>query len=281
MAYMHLCYAYCFKRGAVFAKVELFFAFLGRPIVQACGLFDALGRFILFFGYLFTHRLRLRLKQTLEQLVKIGFGSMGVIALTALFTGMVEAIQLYSGFHQFGIEGFMGYTIFLSITKELGPVFAALMVIARSISAMAAELGAMRVSQQIDAIDIMGVDSKHYLITPRIIATAISLPLLIIWFDMLSISSAYFISVYALDVNATQYLEKIAQFGTLQDIFVGVIKGVVFGIVCASIGSYFGYNANHGAKGVGDATITAVVSASIMVFITNYLLSALFLMLGL
>jgi len=109
-----------------------------------------------------------RIKNLLEQIVFMGYGSLGVIFLTSFFTGLIEAVQLYQGFHKFGVDDFIGYTIFISIVKELGPVFAALMVVSRGISAYAAELGSMRVTEQIDALDVMAVDSRHYLIVPRI-----------------------------------------------------------------------------------------------------------------
>ena len=190
---------------------------------------------------------------------------------------MVEAIQLYSGFHQFGIENFIGYTIFLSITKELGPVFASLMLISRSISAMAAELGTMKVSEQIDAIDILGVDSKEYLLVPRIIATVISLPLLVIWFDFVAVSSAYFISTSALGISSIAYQETVMRLGEFDDIMSGVIKAAVFGWIVSAIGSYIGYHTNGGARGVGESTINAVVYSAVAIFIANYFMSSLFL----
>lgn len=214
------------------------------------------------------------------QLDTIGFGTMGVVTLTALFTGMVEAIQLYNGFHDFGVETFMGYTIFISITKELGPVFASLMLISRSISAMAAELGTMRVTEQIDAIDILGVDSKEYLIIPRIIATTVSLPILVLWFDFIAVGSAYIVSTSVLDVNAYAYQDTLMRMGEFSDIATGLVKAAVFGFIVSSIGSYIGYNSHGGARGVGQATISAVVYSAIAIFIANYFLSALFLYLG-
>lgn len=259
--------------------VESFLGFFGRPFVRLYEGIEGFGQFVLF-------QLRLlmlypkvfsRSRIVLNQIEVIGFGCMGVITLTALFTGMVEAIQLYDGFHQFGVENFIGYTIFLSITKELGPVFASLMLISRSVSAMAAELGTMRVSEQIDAIDILGVDSKAYLITPRIVATVISLPLLVIWFDFIAIGSAYLISTGVLGINPVAYQETLMRLGEFDDIMTGVIKAAVFGFVVSSIGSYIGYHTSGGARGVGQSTIYAVVYSAVAIFIANYFLSSLFL----
>ena len=184
--------------------VETFLGYIGRPFLQVFERIEKFGLFILFQLKLIRlyPQIFKRPQILLAQIETVGMGCMGVITLTALFTGMVEAIQLYNGFHQFGAENFTGYTVFYSITRELGPVFASLMLISRSISAMAAELGTMRVSEQIDAIDILGVDSKAYLITPRIIAAVISLPLLVIWYDFIAIGSAYLISTGVLGINS-------------------------------------------------------------------------------
>ncbi len=220
-----------------------------------------------------------RIKNLLEQIQFMGYGSLGVIFLTSFFTGLVEAVQLYQGFHKFGVEDFMGYTIFLSIVKELGPVFAALMVVSRGISAYAAELGSMRVTEQIDALEVMAVDSKHYLIVPRILATIISMPLLILFFDAVANFSAYLISTISLGVNEYKYLDTIRQYAELKDITQSVIKGLVFGYFVSAIGTYIGYNTKGGAKGVGISTTRAVVISSIVVFMLDYILSTIFLVL--
>lgn len=259
--------------------IEHLFGVIGRPFLTMLEAIEHFGVFILFQIKLFplyVHVMK-RPKIVLTQIDIIGFGCIGVVTLTALFTGMVEAIQLYSGLHQFGIDSFIGYTIFLSITKELGPVFASLMLISRSISAMAAELGTMRVSEQIDAIDILGVNSKEYLITPRIVATVISLPLLVIWFDFIAISSAYFVATGVLEINPIAYQETLMRLGEFDDIMSGVIKAAVFGFIVSSIGSYIGYHTSGGARGVGESTINAVVYSAVAIFITNYFLSSLFL----
>ncbi|MCL4432263.1 MAG: ABC transporter permease [Epsilonproteobacteria bacterium] len=259
--------------------MEKLLGLIGRPFLTIIEVMERFGIFILFqvrLVPLYSHVMR-RPKILLTQIDVIGLGCVGVVTLTALFTGMVEAIQLYSGFHQFGIETFIGYTIFLTITKELGPVFASLMLISRSISAMAAELGTMRVSEQIDAIDILGVNSKEYLITPRIIATVISLPLLVIWFDFIAVSSAYVVSTNVLGINPIAYQETLMRLGEFDDIMTGIIKAAVFGFIVSSIGSYIGYHTSGGARGVGESTINAVVYSAVAIFITNYFLSSLFL----
>ena len=242
-------------------------------------LIKGLGDFTIFQFkvFLLVFKPPFRLKQLFEQITFMGYGSLGVIFLTSFFTGLVEAVQLYKGFHKFGIESFMGYTIFISIVKELGPVFAALMVISRGISAYAAELGSMKVTEQIDALEVMAVDSRQYLIVPRILATVISLPLLILFFDTVSNIGAYIISVYSLDVNGYAYLDKLRQYAEMKDVMQGVVKGVVFGYIISAIGTYIGYNTRGGAKGVGLSTTKAVVYSSVAVFVADYILAALFL----
>jgi len=202
-----------------------------------------------------------------------------VISLTAVFTGLVMSLQLYQGFKDFGAEEFIGYTVFISITKELGPVFGALMLTSRAISSMAAELGTMRVTEQIDAIDTLAVDSRKYLIIPRIIASTISLPILVILFDFLGNLSAYFISTEVLGINPNAYRNTISTFLEFSDIGVGIIKAFVFGFLISSIGTYIGYFTKGGARGVGIATTEAVVMSAVTIFAANYFLSSLFLFL--
>jgi phospholipid/cholesterol/gamma-HCH transport system permease protein len=262
--------------------MNAFFELFGKPLIYIFKTLPAVGQFFIFYIKLLPLMFipPYRFKEIFKHIENIGVQSWGVIALTAIFTGMIEAIQLYSGFKQFGAENFMGYTIFVSITKELGPVFATLMVISRAISAMSAELGTMRVTEQIDAIDILGIDSRRYLIIPRIIATTISLPLLVIFFDFLSNGSAFLISTSVLDLNPTTYQNIIQQLLSFSDIYTGVFKSIAFGFVIALIGAYIGYFTEGGAKGVGEATTKAVVLSSVSVFAVNYLFSSLFFLLG-
>ncbi len=262
--------------------IESILGAIGSPFLAFFAMIERFGSFLIFQMHIYARlpRIMRRMHLLMVQIETIGAGTLGVVTLTGLFTGMVEAIQLYNGFHEFGVETFMGYTIFVSITKELGPVFASLMLISRSISAMAAELGTMRVTEQIDAIDILGVDSKEYLIVPRIVATTISLPLLVMWFDFIAISSAYLISSQVLGINPTSYQETILRLGSFSDIGTGLIKATVFGFIVSSIGSYVGYHTSGGARGVGESTIMAVVYSAVAIFIINYFLSALFLFVG-
>ncbi len=261
--------------------MQTIFYYLGLPFVQLYRSLEGFGAFLIFEFKLLPLFFKppYRIKETLQQMEIVGVGSVFVISLTAIFTGLVEAIQLYHGFHKFGAEEFMGYTIFVSISKELGPVFGALMLISRAISAMTAELGTMRVTEQIDAIDTLAVDSKKYLIIPRVVATTISTPLLVILFVFLGNVAAYLISTYALGVNPTSYKNTITTYLEFSDIGTGLIKAVVFGYLMSIIGTYIGYFTRGGARGVGLSTTKAVVYSAMTVFAANYFLSTLFLFL--
>ncbi len=262
--------------------IENIFYIIGKFILSFVSIFNNFGKFVIFQLQLLPLFFSppFKLKEILRQISTIGLGSFGVVFLTAMFTGMVYAVQLYQGFRNFDAENFMGYPIFISITKELGPVFGALMVTSRSISAMAAELGTMRVTEQIDAIDTLSIDSRKYLLTPRIFATTISLPILIVLFDFVGNFSAYLVSKYVLDVNPISYQNMIQQYLTYSDIYSGIVKGFIFGYLISSIGTYIGYHTKGGARGVGEATTKAVVLSAITIFASDYLLSSLFLILN-
>ncbi len=254
---------------------------IGAFFLSLFSLMGEFGKFVIFQLELIPLFFkRVRWKIVIREMYIIGVGTTGVILLTSFFTGMVSAIQLYSGFHQFGIEAFMGYTIFLSIAKELGPVFGSLMVISRAVSSMAAEIGTMRVTEQIDAIETLAVDSKELLIIPKILASILSMPILVIVFDFVGNLSAFLISNYVLGINPITYQNVILQHLIFTDIYSGIIKAFVFGYIISAIGTYVGYITTGGAKGVGMATTKAVVYAAVSVFMFNYLISSLFLMLG-
>jgi phospholipid/cholesterol/gamma-HCH transport system permease protein len=258
-----------------------FFEILGYPFVLFMGFLGKLGSFLVFnikiFGFYFSPPYRIR--DTLKQIESIGFNSLGVILLTSIFLGLVQAIQMYQGFHKFGAENMMGYTIFYSIGREIGPVFAALMVVSRAISAMAAELGTMRVTEQIDAIDTLAIDSRRYLIIPRVIAVTVSLPILIIVFDTVANISAYLISVYSLEINPTAYMNTITQYIAYADYLSGLFKGLIFGFFIGSIGAYIGYHTHGGARGVGISTTSAVVVSSVVILVLDYFIDAIYLIL--
>ena len=259
--------------------MEAIFSFIGTPFVRFMKSMESFGAYVIFQLQLMFSMFKRpwRIKQIFEQLEVIGVGTFGVIFLTALFLGLIEAVQLYQGFSKFGAESFMGYTIFISISRELAPLLAGLMVTAQAISSMSAELGTMRVTEQIDAIETLAVDAKKYLLVPRVLATTIAVPLLVLAFDFISNGSAFLMAWFALDMNPVVYQDSIKQLLHFSDIGTGVLKGLLYGYLIGSIGTYVGYHTSGGAKGVGIATTRAVVLASVTVFIADLFTSIIFL----
>ncbi len=216
------------------------------------------------------------LRTLLSEMVEIGFYSLPVVALTTLFSGMVIALQSFSGLSSFSSEVVVASVVELTVTRELGPVLAALMVAGRVGAAMAAELGTMRVTEQIDALTTLSTNPFKYLVVPRVVAGVLMLPLLVLIGDVIGIYGGYLICIYKLDFNATNYLRNTWDFMQAIDIISGMTKGAVFGFIVTLMGCYNGFYSKGGAEGVGKATTNAVVSSSILILISNYLLTELF-----
>lgn len=214
-------------------------------------------------------------KHVVRQIFNVGYLSLPVIGLTAIFSGMVLALQSYTGFSRFNAESAIAAVVVLSMTRELGPVLAGLMVAGRVGAAMAAELGTMRVTEQIDALKTLSVDPMQYLVVPRVIASFLSLPLLVLIADIIGVLGGYIVSVHQLGFNGSNYLDQTLKFLEMKDVGSGLIKAAVFGLIIAIMGCYHGYNSKGGAAGVGRATTNAVVSASICILLFNYALTAL------
>jgi len=252
------------------ALVELF----GRIIIRQI---EEIGRICLFLFETLrcavTPPFRMRL--LIKQMEFVGVNSFMVVALTGTFTGMVLALQTYYGFRQFRAEGLVGATVALSMTRELGPVLMSLMVTARAGSAMAAELGTMRVTEQIDALLVMAIDPIRYLVVPRIVAAAAMAPILCVISDFVGIAGGYFVGVKLLGVNPGVYMENTIKFMSFSDIRSGLIKAACFGLILSIIGCYKGYGTRGGAHGVGRATTEAVVLASVLILISDYFLTAI------
>jgi phospholipid/cholesterol/gamma-HCH transport system permease protein len=198
------------------------------------------------------------------------------VGLTCAFSGMVLALQSYTGFARFSAEGAVATVVVLSMTRELAPVFAGLMVAGRIGAAMAAEIGTMRVTEQIDALTTLSTDPMRYLVAPRLIAGVTMLPLLVIVGDIVGVFGGYIIGVYKLGFNPATYLKNTFDFLEFQDVFSGLVKAAAFGFIITLMGCYQGYNSKGGAQGVGAATTNAVVSASILILIFNYLITEMF-----
>jgi len=211
-----------------------------------------------------------------RQLIDIGYYSLPVVGMTALFTGMVLALQSYTGFTRFNAESAIAAVVALSVTRELAPVLAGLMVAGRVGASIAAEIGTMRVTEQIDALTTLSVHPFKYLIAPRVLAGTIMLPVLVLVGDIIGVFGGYLVSVYRLDFSPGSYLHQTWDILEAVDIMSGLYKAAAFGFIVAVMGCYHGYNSQRGAQGVGAATTFAVVSSSILILIFNYILTQVF-----
>lgn len=212
----------------------------------------------------------------LRQLVFIGFYSLPVVGLTAIFSGAVLALQSYTGFSRFSAENSIPMVVVLSITRELGPVLAGLMVSGRVGASIAAEIGTMRVTEQIDALYTLATDPMKYLVTPRIIAGIISLPCLVLVADIIGVMGGYLIGVYKLGFNPTIYIINTLKYLEAIDVISGLIKSAVFGFIITAVSTYSGFYCEKGAKGVGKSTTSAVVASAVLILLSNYILTELF-----
>jgi phospholipid/cholesterol/gamma-HCH transport system permease protein len=218
---------------------------------------------------------KLKVKKVFYQMSYIGIGSIGIVFLVGVAVGAVLALQAYVGFNRFGATQFIGPVVFLSMTREFGPVFSAIMVIGRAGSAMTAELGSMRISEQIDALQTLSINPFQYLIIPRILASTIILPFLSILCSFFGIIAGYITSINLLGINADTYMEAIRANVEMNDITNGLIKAVIFGFLLGIIATYKGFITRGGAKGLGLATTQSVVFANVTIVIADYILTSL------
>ncbi|HTP81430.1 MAG TPA: ABC transporter permease [Alphaproteobacteria bacterium] len=252
-----------------------FLAIIGRVFL---GFLGAIGRLVLFTIRAVVHAVAppWYFRQIGRQMLEIGYFSLPVVGLTALFTGMVLALQSYTGFARFSAESAVATVVVLSVTRELGPVIAALMVAGRVGAAMAAEIGTMRVTEQIDALVTLSTDPQKYLVGPRLTAGLLMLPCLVIVADVIGVFGGYLVGVYKLGFNPAAYLKRTYDYLTFDDVYSGLVKSAVFGFLISLMGCYHGYHSEGGAQGVGRATTNAVVSASILILVFDYVLTQIF-----
>ncbi len=215
-------------------------------------------------------------QQILRQFVTIGFLSLPVVGLTAWFTGAALALNIYSGGDRLNAEQVMPQIVALGITRELGPVLAALMLAGRVAAAIASEIGAMRATEQIDAMVTLSTDPFRYLIAPRLIAAIIALPLLTLVADIIGVAGGWQVAIHLLGTSPQIYIANTASFLTAWDVESGLIKAAVFGFIVGLLGCYHGMTAVGGARGVGRATTQAVVSSAILILAADYLITSLF-----
>jgi phospholipid/cholesterol/gamma-HCH transport system permease protein len=240
------------------------------------GILDELGTTVLLTiqTLAWTTRRPVRVAQTLMAMEFIGVQSVFIIALTGTFSGMVLALQMVHSFKQFQAEGLVGGVVALSLTREISPVFTGLMVTARAGSAWAAELGNMRVTEQIDAITTMGVSPVQYLLSPRLVAAVLMVPLLCVVYTCVGMAGAWLVAVEWLHVDPGVFIARAKQYAFPKDFFMGEIKSCVFGFLISAISCRQGYHASGGARGVGIATTRAVVQSAVAILVANYVLTA-------
>ena len=250
-------------------------AALGAAVL---GLLAAIGRPALFALSVMSHLVRppFHLREFGHALLTIGYFSLPVVGLTAFFTGGALALQIYDGGARFNAESVVPSIVAIGMVRELGPVLGGLMVAARVASSIAAEIGTMKVTEQIDALVTLSTDPVKYLVVPRVLAATLAVPGLVAVGDAIGIMGGWVVGVNRLDFNSAVYLQNTVDFLEPWDVTSGLVKGAVFGFLVALMGCFFGMHSGRGARGVGQATKAAVVSASVLILAANYLLTELF-----
>ncbi len=256
-------------------QVSNLFAYIGKETLD---LLRSFGALCIFISATVSSALRppIYFKMVFQQFLIIGFYSLPVVAMTAFFSGAVLALQSYTGFSRFSAESSIPTVVVLSITRELGPVLAGLMVAGRVGSSIAAEIATMRVTEQVDALYTLSTDPIKYLIFPRVFAAVLMLPCLVFIGDIIGVMGGYVVSIYKLDFNSANYLSNTFKYLERIDVISGLVKAAAFGFIIAIMSCYSGYYSDKGAKGVGNATIKAVVNSSILILLSNYLITELF-----
>ncbi|MBC7736442.1 MAG: ABC transporter permease [Candidatus Saccharibacteria bacterium] len=252
-----------------------FLAALGRPVLA---LLAGLGRLTIFALQTLRHIVTPPFygREFGHALLQIGWFSLPVVGMTALFTGGALALQIFSGGSRFNAEAVVPQIVAIGMARELGPVLGGLMVAARVASSIAAEIGTMKVTEQVDALVTLSTNPMKYLTVPRVLAATLSVPILVAVGDSIGIAGGWLVGVSTLDFNSTTYLKNTTDFLEVWDVGSGLVKGAVFGFIVALMGCYYGLNSGRGAQGVGAATKSAVVAASVAILAANYALTGLF-----
>ena len=250
-------------------------AAIGRVVLDLC---NAIGSVAMFAALGLSHAVRPPFfwRNYVRHFIEIGYLSLPVVALTTLFSGMVLALQSYSGFSRFSAESAIAMVVVLSITRELAPVLAGLMVAGRIGASMAAEIGTMRVTEQIYALEALSTNPYSYLVAPRIIAGLLMMPFLVLVGDIIGVMGGYIVAVSKLGFNSSTYLQQTWDVLETEDVVSGLTKAAVYGFIVTLMGCYHGYKSTGGAQGVGRATTQAVVSSAILILIANYFVTELF-----
>ncbi|MEM8740016.1 MAG: ABC transporter permease [Pseudomonadota bacterium] len=257
------------------ATIQDFLAAIGRAVI---GLAQATGALVLFAAQAVLNIVTPPYfpGEFGRQLIRIGYFSLPVVGLTALFTGGALALQIYSGGSRFNAESVVPTIVAIGMVRELGPVLCGLMVAGRVGASIAAELGSMRVTEQIDALVTLSTSPMKFLIAPRVLAGTLALPVLTGVADTIGVLGGYLVGTGRLGISPGNYIQNTVDFLTLGDVTSSLVKGAVFGFIIAVVGCYQGFNSGRGAQGVAQATRNAVVSASILILAANYLLTEVF-----
>ena len=250
-------------------------AALGRGVL---GGMAGAGRAAMFAGAVISHLLRppFYSREFAVALMQIGWLSLPVVGLTALFTGAALALQIYAGGARFSAESVVPSIVAIGMVRELGPVLGGLMVAARVASSIAAEIGTMKVTEQIDALVTLSTNPLKYLAVPRVLAATLSVPLLVAVGDVIGVMGGWLVGTGRLGFNSATYMRNTWEYLELWDVGSGLVKGAAFGFIVALMGCYYGMNSGRGAQGVGRATKSAVVAASVLILAANYLLTEVF-----
>ena len=250
-------------------------AMIGRSVL---GMLATIGRVAIFAGHTVSHLFRppFYAREFGHALIQIGWLSLPVVGMTALFTGGALALQIYAGGSRFNAETVVPSIVAIGLTRELGPVLGGLMVAARVASSIAAEIGTMKVTEQIDALTTLSTNPMKYLTLPRVLAATLAVPVLVGVGDVIGIMGGFLVGVGRLDFGAATYLHNTIDFLETWDVVSGLIKGAAFGFIVALMGCFYGMNSGRGAQGVGRATKAAVVAASVLILASNYILTELF-----
>jgi phospholipid/cholesterol/gamma-HCH transport system permease protein len=259
----------------VLALATGFLASIGRSTLM---LLAAIGHLTIYIAQTLSHMVRppFYLRELAVQLLRIGYFSLPVVGMTALFTGAALALQIYAGGSRFSAESVVPQIVAIGMVRELGPVLGGLMVTGRVAAAIAAELGTMKVTEQIDALTTLSTHPMKYLTVPRVLAATIAMPILAAIGNVIGVMGGFLVGVTQLGFNPSTYIRNTVDFLEPVDIWSGLVKAAVFGFILATMGCYHGMNSGRGAQGVGQATTNAVVTASVLILAANFILTNLF-----
>lgn len=260
------------RRLGTMMRIADILAFIGGALLDSLA---SAGRVALFGAEAVSHVFRppYHVRETLNALMQIGWFSLPVIGLTAFFTGGALALQIFAGGARFNAETAVPSIVAIGITRELGPVLGGLMIAARVSSSIAAEIGTMRVTEQIDALTTLSTNPMKYLVMPRVLAATLVVPLLVAVGDLIGVMGGFMVGISRLEFDAVTYIRNTVDFLEVSDVTSGLVKGAVFGFIVSLMGCYFGMRSGRGAQGVGQATKSAVVASSVLILASNYLLT--------